>query len=94
MGSVPTGIRHAHCPVLVSARVRRSRGTSRTVLYSPECVEGKFSELPLLRSIESSRRAWSSGIMLICGKGYDPLGFSLEEAARMEEMAWSHKSRT
>jgi hypothetical protein len=32
--------------------------------------------------------------MLICAKGYDPLGPSLEEAARMEEMAWSHKSRT
>jgi hypothetical protein len=46
--------------------------------YSRECVEVEFSELPLLRIIGSSHRAWSSGIMLICAKGYDPLGFSLE----------------
>jgi hypothetical protein len=32
--------------------------------------------------------------MLICAKGYDPLGFSLEEAGRKEQMAWTHKSRT
>jgi hypothetical protein len=32
--------------------------------------------------------------MLICAKGYDPLGFSLEGARRKEEMAWSHESRT
>jgi hypothetical protein len=57
-------------------------------------VEGGFSELPLVRSIESSRRAFSSGIMLICAKGYDPLGFSLEEARTKEQMAWSHQSRT
>ena len=37
----------------------------------------EFSELPLLRSIESSRRAFSSGIMLLCKKGYEPLGLSL-----------------
>jgi hypothetical protein len=57
-------------------------------------VEGEFSELPLVRIIGSSHRAWSSGIMLICAKGYDPLGFSLEEAGTKEEMAWSHQSRT
>jgi hypothetical protein len=32
--------------------------------------------------------------MLICAKGYDPLGPSLEEAARMEQMAWSQEEST
>jgi hypothetical protein len=63
--------------------------------YSPECVEEEFSEVPLVRIIGSSHRAFSSGIMLICGKGYDPLGFSLEGPRRKEQMAWSQEeSRT
>jgi hypothetical protein len=62
--------------------------------YSPNLLEGEFSELHLFRIMGSSRWAWSSGIMLICAKGYDPLGFSLEEARTKEQMAWSHESRT
>ena len=51
--------------------------------------EGDFCEveLPLYGVLRSSLRAVLGGIMLICGKGYDPLGFSLRGVERKEKIA-------
>ena len=63
---------------------RQGRGVAAPALllepYSPECVEGEFSELPLVRIIGSSRRPSAFGIMfLLIAQRIDPTSKPAQE---------------